>query len=387
MNLSGSMANVCDVNQLDADVLLPPRKRLLAGLKKQSSESDATASPSPVAASCITTVASPSSTSFSSEFEARLKNLLNCHSNNPNITPEEVAEASRKAAVTATKAAKAARVAAEEKAAIAAKAVAVAKNALDLVASFSEESINNKERNLKKNKSKKHVPVQLLYKNNKPIENCRKDEELARKLHRAMNSSPRISKNSPKSDSKSSRSKRPRSSSSFEMTEGSECGGVPVGQDCLSLNNSHTAVGKNDSEGSNQEVCSSKKDKTVIKYDRSSKIEIVNGEAKSSQSKPKNCVDSHSPPIGKKRGRTKLKKLPLSICTSKDKAQPREEIKVRRSSSLTEMNTDNQHVHTIPVFPVEAPTERTMPIEATSTWKCQDFKVPACIKQNKAVQS
>lgn len=380
------MENVCDVNQLDADVLLPPRKRLLAGLKKQSSESDATASPSPVAASCVTDVASPSSTSFSSEFEARLKHLLNCHSNNPNLTPEEVAEASRKAAVTATKAAEAARAAAEEKAAIAAKAVAAAKSALDLVASFSEDAINNKERNLKKNKSKKHLPVQLLYKKNKPIENCRKDEELARKLHRAMNSSPRISKTPPKSDSKGSRSKRPRSSSSFEMTEGSECG-MAVGQDCLSLNNGHAIGGKIDSEGSNQEVCSSKKDKKVIKYDRSSQIEIDNGEAESSHSKPKNYEDSHSPPIGKKRGRTKLKKLPLSICTSKDKAKPREEIKVRRSSSLTEMNTTNQHVHTIPVFPVEPSTDRMKPIEATSTWKCQDFKVPACIKQNKAVQS
>lgn len=380
------MENVCDVNQLDADVLLPPRKRLLAGLKKQSSESDATASPSPVAASCVTDVASPSSTSFSSEFEARLKHLLNCHSNNPNLTPEEVAEASRKAAVTATKAAEAARAAAEEKAAIAAKAVAAAKSALDLVASFSEDAINNKERNLKKNKSKKHLPVQLLYKKNKPIENCRKDEELARKLHRAMNSSPRISKTPPKSDSKGSRSKRPRSSSSFEITEGSECG-MAVGQDCLSLNNGHAIGGKIDSEGSNQEVCSSKKDKKVIKYDRSSQIEIDNGEAESSHSKPKNCEDSHSPPIGKKRGRTKLKKLPLSICTSKDKAKPREEIKVRRSSSLTEMNTTNQHVHTIPVFPVEPSTDRMKPIEATSTWKCQDFKVPACIKQNKAVQS
>ncbi|CAJ2635928.1 hypothetical protein L195_g009118 [Trifolium pratense] len=381
------MENVCDVNQLDADVLLPPRKRLLAGLKKQSSESDATASPSPVAASCVTDVASPSSTSFSSEFEARLKHLLSCHSNNPNLTPEEVAEASRKAAVTATKAAEAARAAAEEKAAIAAKAVAAAKSALDLVASFSEDATNNKERNLKKNKSKKHLPVQLLYKKNKPIENCRKDEELARKLHRAMNSSPRISKTSPKSDSKGSRSKRPRSSSSFEITEGSGCGVQAVGQDCLSLNNGQATVGKIDSEGSNQEVSSIKKDKKVINYNRSSQIEIDNGEAESSHSKAKNCEDSHSPPIGKKRGRTKLKKLPLSICTSKDKAKLREEIKVRRSSSLTELNKGNQHVHTIPVFPVEPSTDRMIPIEATSTWKCQDFKVPACIKQNKAVQS
>ncbi|KAK7360324.1 hypothetical protein VNO77_02309 [Canavalia gladiata] len=376
------MENVCDANQLDADVLLPPRKRLLAGLKKQGSDSEATASPSPVAVSCVTDVASPSSSSFSSEFEARLKHLLSCHSNNLNLTPEEVVEASKAAAIAATKAAEAARTAAEEKAAIAAKAVAAAKSALDLVASFSEEAVN-KERNLKKSKSKKHLPVQLLYKKNQPIENCRTDEELARKLHRAMNSSPRISKNSPNSDSKGSKHKKPRSSSSVEITEGSESG-VAFGQDCLSLNNGHATVGKIDSEGSIQEVCSSKKDKKGIKYDRSSQLEIDSGEAESSQSKGKNYEDSS--PVGKKRGRVKLKKLPLSICTSKDRAQPKEEIRAR-NSPLTGMNTGNHPVDSIPLFPVEASTDRVMQIEATSMWKCQEFKAPACIKQNKAVQS
>ncbi|RDX88518.1 hypothetical protein CR513_29881, partial [Mucuna pruriens] len=371
------MENVCDVNQLDADVLLPPRKRLLAGLKKQGSDSDATASPSPVAASCVTDVASPSSSSFSNEFEARLKHLLSCHSNNPNLTPEEVVEASKAAAITATKAAEAARTAAEEKAARAAKAVAAAKSALDLVASFSEE-VASKERNLKKNKSKKHLPVQLLYKKNQPIENCRTDEELARKLHRAINSSPRISKHSPNSDSKGSQHKKPRSSSSLEVTEGSESG-VVFGQDCLALNNEHVIAGKNDSEGSIQEVCSSKKDKKGVKYDKPSQLEIDNGEAESSRSKGKDCEDSS--PIGKKRGRVKLKKLPLSICTSKDRAQAKEEIR-GRSSPLTGMNTGkgNNPVGSMPSFAVESSTERVMPIEATSMWKCQDFKAPACDK-------
>lgn len=376
------MENVCDVNQLDADVLLPPRKRLLAGLKKQSSDSDATASPSPIAASCVTDVASPSSSSFSSEFDARLKHLLSCHPNSPNLMPEEVVEASKAAAIAASKAAEAARLVAEEKAARAAKAVAAAKRALDLVASFSEEAAS-KERNLKKNKSKKHLPVQLLYKKKQPIENVRTDEELARKLHRVMNSSPRISKNSPNSDSKGSKRKKPRSSSSFEITEGSESG-VAHGQDCLSLNNEHAVAGKIDSEGSIQEVCSSKKDKKVVKYDRVSQLEIDNGEADSSQSKGKNCEDSS--PIGKKRGRVKLKKLPLSICSSKDRAQPKEEIRAR-SSPMNGMKTVNNPVDSMPLFTVESSTDRVMPIEATTTWKCQDIKAPACIKQNKAVQS
>ena len=353
---------MCDVNLLDADVLLPPRKRLLAGLKKQSSDSDATASPSPVAASCVTNAASPSSSLFSSEFEARLKHLLSCHSNNPNlITPEEVVEASKVAAISATKAAEAARAAAEEKAARAAKAVAAAKRALDLVASFSEE-VAGKERNLKKNKSKKHLPVQLLYKNNQQIENCRTDEELARKLHRAMNSSPRISKSSPNSDPKRSKHKKPRSSSSFEMTEGSESG-VALRQDCLSLNNEHAIAGKIDSEGSIQEVCSSKKDKKVVKYHRPSQLGIDNGEAELSQSKGKKFEDSSS--IGKKRGRVKLKKLPLSICTSKDRVQLKEEIRVR-SYSLTGTNTGNNPINTMSLFTAESSSDRVMPIEATS---------------------
>jgi len=92
--------------------------------------------------------------------------------------------------------------------------------------------------------------------------------------------------------------------------------------------------------------------------------------------------------VGRKRGRVKLKKLPLSICTSKDRAQPMEGVRAR-SAPLTEMNTGGNHhpVGNIPLFPMEPSTERVIPIEATTTCKCQEFKAPACIKQNKAVQS
>ncbi|RDX87166.1 hypothetical protein CR513_31402, partial [Mucuna pruriens] len=366
------MENVCDVNHLDADVLLPPRKRLLAGLKKQSSDGDAVASPSLVVASCVT-VSEAASSSYPSEFEARLKNLLSSNSNNPNLTPEEVVEASKAAAVAAARAAKAARAAAEEKAEVAAKAVAAAKRALDLVASFSEDAVSSKERNLKKNKLKKHLPVHLLYKKYQPIENCGTDEELARKLHRAMNSSPRISKNSPNSESKGSKHKKPKTSSSFEITEVSDAR-MAFGQDCLSLNNGHAVMGKVDSEGSIQEVCSSKEDKKGFRYDRSSQMEIDNGEAESSQSKEKNLEDLSS--IGRKRGRVKLKKLPLSICSSKDRAYTKEGVR-GRSTPLTEMNTSNHPVVNIPLFPMEPSTDRVMPIEAASTCKCQEFKAPA----------
>ncbi|KAI4325404.1 hypothetical protein MLD38_030808 [Melastoma candidum] len=141
-------ARVCDVNQLAAGVLLPPRKRLLAGLKKQNSEID-----SNWRALCVS-LPSPVT---SGVFDARLNCLLNSHSDKSNLSPEEVAEASSSAAMAAAKAARQARALAEEKAAIAAKAMAAAKSALDLVVSFSEEPGGNA-RYLKRNKAKKHVP-------------------------------------------------------------------------------------------------------------------------------------------------------------------------------------------------------------------------------------
>ncbi|KAH0970951.1 hypothetical protein GBA52_023107 [Prunus armeniaca] len=155
-------------------------KRLLAGLKKQSPDGDGSSWLSLVASSASASAsasASSSSSPSSSEFNTRLNNILSSH--NPNLSPEELVEISNSAAAAAAKAAEDARAAAEEKAGIAAKAVAAAKSALELVASFSED-VGCKEKYLKKNKLKKHVPVQLLYKKYQPIENCKKDEELVR---------------------------------------------------------------------------------------------------------------------------------------------------------------------------------------------------------------
>ncbi|KAJ7953231.1 PHD finger-like protein [Quillaja saponaria] len=374
------MENECDVNHLDADVLLPPRKRLLAGLKKQSLDGEAVSHPSLIVSSCAT-VSVDASTS-SDDFNTRLKNLVSSHSNNADLSPEQIVEASNSVAVAAVKAAHAARAAAEKKAAIAAKAVAAAKSALALVASFSEDA-SSKERYQKKNKLKKHLPVQLLYKKYQPIENNRTDEELARKLHRAMNSSPRISKNSPNSDSKGHKHKQSKSSPSFEITRISNSG-IVLGQDSTSLCNGHAVASKVDSEGSIRDVSSSEDDTKAYKCDKSSRIEIDNEERESSQSTDETWDDVC--PGVKKRGRMKLKKLPLSICTFKDKAHPKEDMNAR-SSPLTEMDTSNHSASNSPLCPVEPAADGVMPIEATSTWKCQELKLPACIKPNKVVQS
>lgn len=349
-------ANLCDVNHLDADVLLPPRKRLLAGLKRQNCESDCASH-----ASCF---ASSSSSSPSNVFDAHLNNLLRAHTGDSDLSPEEIVEASKSAAAAKAKAANAARAAAEEKAAIAVKAMAAARSALELVASFPEE-LGTKDRSLKRNKLQKHVPVHSLYKNQRAVESCGEDEELARKLHRAINSSPRISKNSSSSDSKGQR-KRPRILPNLDEARVPNAGVLPgeISPKC----NGHAVMGEVDSEGSTYEV-------NVIKEDEN---------WESSRSKERVWDDGCN--SGKKRGRVKLKKLPLSICTSKDQANPKDESNSRRSPS-SEQKTGKPVAGNVPLFSVEHSKDGVRLFDATPIWKCQEFKAPACVKQNKVVQS
>uniref|UniRef100_A0A803KSP4 Uncharacterized protein n=1 Tax=Chenopodium quinoa TaxID=63459 RepID=A0A803KSP4_CHEQI len=290
-------ANECGTNHLDADVRLPPRKRLLAGLKKQS---------------CSETIA-------------------------------------------------------EEKAAIAAKAVAAAKSALDKVASISEET-SSKDKHHKKNKLKKHVPVQLLYKKHQPVESCGTDEELARKLHRAINSSPRINRNSPGSDSKSHKHKK------LKVSPPSEKSGVANegGMDC---------------EGSNEEPFTVKLDDRVSKFTKPDEMEVDSGEAESSQSKVKTFTPSDDVCTnGRKRGRIKQKKLPLSLCSSKDQSNPKEDL-ILTNSLLSRGRTDKSTARHVSLLSLETPAENVTPMEVAQTWKCQDFKVSQCLNQDKAVQS
>ncbi|KAG8662893.1 uncharacterized protein LOC110609268 [Manihot esculenta] len=397
-------ANICDINHLDADVLLPPRKRLLAGFKKQSSDGDAALAPVAVASSSSSSAASPSSPAptlspsplfpsppsptpcspSSSEFQARLNNLLTSHfNNNHNLSPDQIVEASKSAAEAAVKAAEAARAAAQEKAIIATKAVTAAKSALALVASFPGEAAS-KERCLKKNKLKKHVQVQLLYKKHQPIENYRDDEELARKLHRVINSSPRISKNSSSSDLKGHKNKKPKSSPTSERTRVSN-GSVVFGGNLSPMCNGHAIAGELDSEGSiDDEACTSTADEKTSKFEKAAQLEMDNGEAESSHSKDKVWGDASSP--GKRRGRLKLRKLPLSICSSRDQAKPKDDI-FPRSSPLADKNMANPTTRNKPLFSMEPSANNPMAIDVPPMRKCQEFKSPASVKQNKVIQS
>ncbi|CAG7900760.1 unnamed protein product [Brassica rapa] len=248
-------------NACDADTLLPPRKRLLAGFKKQNSNG-----------SSSTSYSDGSSSSASTDVQTHLDNLLSSQLNDDNHgrSPEELAQASKATAALAAKIAKAARAAANEKAFIASKAVAAAKSALELFASFPAETA--KERSPRKNKQKKHVPVHVLY--SKGVA----DEDLARRLNRAIDNSPRVLTGH--------RNKKQKSVAST-MYDG------------------HDVAGVVDSDTStDDEIDRTRVNKKVLLCDDNA-LKEKTGEGSGSS-------------LGKRRGRVKLKKLALSKCASKD---------------------------------------------------------------------
>lgn len=388
--------NACDVNHLDADVLLPPRKRLLAGLKRQNSD------------------VNPSTPSTSSnggrEFDTRMNNLLKSHLSNPNLSNEEIAEASRLAAIETAKAARVARAVAEEKAAKAAKAVAAAKSALELVASITEETAN-REKYLKKNKMKKHVAVQTLYNKHRGSYNCRTDEELARKLHRAINSSPRISKNTSTSDAKKHKKLKcsPSSEKAAEDHGATASGGTPDDHGVISLggmrssaNNGNGMAGEEDKDISLEKTYMARVDLNIPKFNKSDVLKMAIGEAskftKSDQLDmgnwgvetvvvdEKDGEEDDSGNNSKKRGRIKQKKLPLSICNSRDQVSPKQDTK-RLPSSIEDGRRSNAISSNKSLFSVSSSADSVIPVERNPIWKCQSFKAPACVKQNKLMQS
>ncbi|KAL9229715.1 hypothetical protein vseg_005151 [Gypsophila vaccaria] len=377
-------SNGFDTDHLDPDVRLPPRKRLLAGLKKQScSESTSQCSQEN---SPSLNVSQSIDESPLSEFDVRLNNLLKLYKNGTIMSPEEIAMAAEAAACSAAKAAEAAKAVAEEKAAVAAKAVAAAKRALDLVASVSEET-GSKDKHQKRNKLKKHVPVQVLYDKYQPTENCGEDEEIARKLHRTMNSSPRITKHSPCSDSKNHKHKKlkmtlPNGQSGISDWTNEVDGNVKSPPQCNGL-----VEGGMDCEGSNEEPHIVKVDEKMSKFSKDYEVEVDSGEAESSHPKEKKFkVSDDLCTNGRKRGRIKQKKLPLSILSSKDQAHSKEESSLT-NSLITRDRTDKSAARQLVLLSMDHSGDNVSTMEIAPTWKCQDFNVSQCIKQDKLVQS
>lgn len=364
--------NACDINHLDSDVLLPPRKRLLAGLKKQNSDVNP----------C--TLSPPVDDIMGFEFDIRLNNLLKFHSGDCNRSIEEIVEASRVAALKAVELAKAARVVAEEKAVKAAEAMAAARSAMELVATVSGE-VTGRDKYSKKNKVKKHVPVQTLYNKHKGTKSCRTDEDLARTLSRTINSSPKISKNST-SDCRNQKHKRLKNSSPSEnakLLNGSASweGNRP------STSNGISISGIKGANGPSQEKDLTRVDLSIAKFDKADLRKMENGEL--SQSRKDDCLNmqngkgepmnskekfGESPDdicnIGKKKGRMKQKKLPLGSCSFRDKVNPQKDMNSKSASSPNEK-----------INKATAIDEPVFAVERSSTWKCEAFKAPACVKQ------
>ncbi|OVA03285.1 hypothetical protein BVC80_8607g2 [Macleaya cordata] len=335
--------NICGFNHLDGDTRLPPRKRLLAGLKKQNSD-----------------LASPLSSPLSSipnSFSTRLHDLLNSNSKSSELLPDEIVDASRSAALAAAKVAAAAKARAAEKAAIAAKAIAAAKSALELVASVSEKT-SRKERHSKKNKLKKHVQVELLYKKRRSGENRETDEELARKLHRAMNSSPRISKSSVTSELKIDNYYKHKKHLILKKSRVSEGGEGNSNSKCDRI----AEAGDVESGGSVGELVNTDKmemeDSVCTKSDCSKKNNFsVDREAEVSFLKEKYFPGVEEKGIvGRKRGRIKQKKLSLSLCAIRDRDNPKEELKSRGIPSVEEPH-GKCIAENIPLFAASRSTE------------------------------
>lgn len=85
-----------EANHLDSNVLLPPRKRLLACMKSRNGNGNSNSNP-------------PSTSNPMNEFGTRLNNLLSVHPNDNNLSQLKIVEASRSAAEVASKIAIAAR--------------------------------------------------------------------------------------------------------------------------------------------------------------------------------------------------------------------------------------------------------------------------------------
>ncbi|KAF8101519.1 hypothetical protein N665_0204s0016 [Sinapis alba] len=151
-----------EMSQLDSDLRLPPRKRLLAGYMKLNGIGSSSSSSAALASSSSTSNSIGSSSSSSAS-------TSRFHSDQ-NQSPEEHVEAARSAAALAVKAAKEARALANEKALISSNAIAAAKKALELVDSFPKE--------------KKHVSVDHL--SSKGELRYYETEDLARRLQRAI---------------------------------------------------------------------------------------------------------------------------------------------------------------------------------------------------------
>jgi hypothetical protein len=320
----------------DLNTHLPPRKRLLAGLRTAASAFDADHPPSPPA---------------STHLAARLREMALAANAAASSTPEEMIEAARAAATAAADAAAAARVAAEEKAAVAAKARAAARAAMEFLDSFSRTRARSGLQ-LKARSRKKHVQVKLLY---KPL-NARVEGRGAapdappRTLHRSMNSSP-------------TGPKRPRSSSVEGVGDASTNGS--------SSTHAPTEVGRGSSERKSG-------DTTVPSFKHEVAEDGGQGSSTHNATKSSDINDNGIGTGNLSKVKIKRKELLLNQKNTIEETEP------SLHSVVTGESKSNADGSERCVSPVDA---KATPMKITSVWKFKKFKTSHCSSDSKVLHN
>ncbi|XP_010935312.1 uncharacterized protein [Elaeis guineensis] len=332
------------MDSFDLNTRLPPRKRLLAGLKKEGSDCDFSL-PVPL---------------ISSDLSARIHDIINSTTS----SPDEIIEATKSVALAATEVAAAARATAMEKAAAAVKARTAAKNALELLDSISRSEAARKDCPTKTKSRKKHVAVKLLYGNKQPVGNRETDEELARRLHRAMNSSPRISK---------SKQKKLHGSGKEEVQNGGAAcsGNSPVSDaKAVQLNNGYS-IDKLEEKivvCSKDDLFETEEEESgchLEKYHHGSKERIIAG-----------C----------RKAKIKRKKLPLSQCNVRDQGETEETQRSVDHALTRESELDHVERYTSSDNAKHS-DDGHLSMKITSTWKCKKLKVSQCSSDSKIMHA
>ncbi|OEL35624.1 hypothetical protein BAE44_0003357 [Dichanthelium oligosanthes] len=360
----------------DLNTHLPPRKRLLAGLRTAATACDAAEPlPSPLA---------------SGDLAARLRGMALAASASAS-SPEEMIEAARAAAEAAADAAAAARAAAAEKAAVAAKARAAARAAMEFLDSFSRAGASRNGLQFKVKSRKKHVQVKMLYRPNgtlrdapKPRRRKQSDEELARNLHRAMNSSPRISHTGPPP-------KRPRST-----TGDGKDGAAPGegkgegGGDACNGSSTHASI---EAGGGLPNGCSEGKssDTTVPLFKHEGPVDSGDDPsrhaAKSSGDVADNGVGAGNLSAGRKM-KIKRKELLLNQRSNKETHAPKEtEPSVQPiGQDESKSNGNGTEKHGNPAD-AKAPDDGMAPMKISSVWKFKKLKTSHCSSDSKVLHN
>ncbi|KAF8686890.1 hypothetical protein HU200_043395 [Digitaria exilis] len=347
----------------DLNTHLPPRKRLLAGFRTAATSCDATELlPSPLA---------------SGDLAARLREMA-LAANASASSPEEMIDAARAAAEAAADAAVAARATAAEKAAVAAKARAAARAAMEFLDSFSKTGASRNGLQFKVKSRKKHVQVKMLYRPNgtlgdapKPRRRKQSDEEVARSLHRAMNSSPRISHTGPP--------KRPRGKDGAATGEG--------GADACNGSSTHapTEAGRGLPNGCSEGKSS---ETTVPLFKHEGPDDDQSRHAARSSG---DVITDNGAGSGGQKVKIKRKELlPLNHNDNKETEEPKDtepSVQVQPiGQDESKSNGNGTEKHGSPAES-KATGDGTAPMKITSVWKFKKLKTSHCSSDSKVLHN